>query len=292
MSNGFNLQERIFASIGDDFYLDRQEEKQIKEDAANRGYTLQQVEIELAALLDRHGAVSERALLDRLDALLHQYTDNDRRLDPEEERDALDQVVNPDASRNKRKGLDPRVAEEYVESFCRTRGIRRDTNRTSSVSPMALIAGVILIGGIAAYFAYKSLSGGNTAGKSIVAAVSGTVILSADDRARIDDAIRRAEDAVKAAEFTDPPQRSAKRWLDEISRIDPNADYRAAERSALTSQIIEAYIRFAKRDMSRKDELSARKWLDRARLFHAELEIIRDAEKELGLIPESDEQGP
>jgi len=95
------LENRISASIDDDWYLDREEEKRIKEEATARNIAVNDIERILRLELDKKGAVSERILLDELERLLHQFTDNDKYLDAKEERDALDKVLIPTPKKKK-----------------------------------------------------------------------------------------------------------------------------------------------------------------------------------------------
>ena len=120
------LKNRVAAAVDDDFYLDRGEERRIKEESAARGIVSREIELVIREQLDEYSAVSERALVEELDRLLHQFTDNDKKLDQKEERLALSKVVN--AASGKRVGLDPRVAEEYVTSFCKANGASRSTD--------------------------------------------------------------------------------------------------------------------------------------------------------------------
>ena len=86
------LENRIRASISDDYYLDREEEKQIKQEGTNKGIAIDDIELILQVELDKLGAVSERILTNELDQLLHQFTDIDRVLDNKEERVSLNMV--------------------------------------------------------------------------------------------------------------------------------------------------------------------------------------------------------
>ena len=127
------LENRVHAAVDDDFYLDRDEEKRVKEEAAAKGIAVKDTDLVIRTELDKVGAVCERILLDELDRLLHQFTDNDKRLDGKEERDALDKVLA--LAPGKKKGLDPRVAEDYVNSFCRVNGVRATLRLNAGLFP-------------------------------------------------------------------------------------------------------------------------------------------------------------
>jgi hypothetical protein len=284
------LENRIAAAVADDFYLDREEEKGVKEEAASRGFAVTDTELTLRNVLDKYGAVSERQLLDTLDKWLHQTTDDDRLLDKKEERDSLDQVVRP--ASGKKRGLDPRVAEEYVASFCKVNGVKRSSDNNSLTKPLILVSVLaVVVGGIALYYMSKPAEikletrEVNRGGSS-----SATVKLTDIDRAEIDDQYRRAVAYVSASQFTDPPEKSAKACIDTIKRIDPNGSYRGDEVKGLIVQIVNQYMGLAERAFAQKDSASARKWVDRAKLFYAESEVIRDKERALGIVAASEQK--
>ena len=124
------LVNRVHAALHDDFYLDREEEQRIKEEAATRGIAVNGTQLVIRSELERIGALCERTVLEELDALLHKFTDDDKLLGGKEERGVLDQVLAVTADR--KRGLDPRVAEEYVNSFCRVNGVRQNDFLTNA----------------------------------------------------------------------------------------------------------------------------------------------------------------
>lgn len=277
------LENRIAASVADDFYLDRDEEKGIKEEAAARGFAVAEIELTLRKVLDQYGAVSERQLIATLDKWLHQSTDNDKVLDKKEEKDCLDQVVI--AAPGKKAALDPRVAEDYVSSFCKANGIRRSTESNKLKMPL-VVASVVAVVAIGAFFMLPKGGSAAKSGDTALRTVSATmdVKLSADDRAEIDDQLRRAHSYADAAQFTDPPEKSAKACLDTIHRIDPAGTYRGGEVKELVSNIVSQYMTLTDHAAAQKDTVAARKWIDRAKLFNAESEVIREKELALGLV--------
>lgn len=281
------LENRVLAAVDDDFYLDRDEEKRIKEEGSAKGIGIKDIELVVRAELDKVGAVCERLLVDELDRLLHQFTDNDRKLDPKEERDALDKVVRPTAG--KKKGLDPRVAEEYVNSFCKVNGVVRSTERTKRLLPVALVSGAVLVAAAVAFFVVKKDPEKVVETKVIEKTVVETreaaaAHLTAEDKAEIDDQLRRAAQFVEMAQYTDPPERSAKACLDRIRMIDATGQYRGAEVKALSKRIVDYYIDLATRSHAARDMNGTVKWLDRAKLMNANMEVIRDKEREFGII--------
>ncbi len=274
------LENRISAAVADDFYLDRAEERSIKEESASKGFPIADIEVVLRTVLEKYGAVSERQLIDTLDKWLHQSTDDDKKLDKKEERDTLDRVVHP--ANGKKAALDPRVAEEYVASFCKVNGITRTTDGNKLLMPaMGLAAIVLLLGGYA-LLSNKAVES-QAAVSPPVSVATGTK-LSAADRAEIDDQLRRAVQYVAASQLTDPPEKSAKACLDTIRRIDPTEQYKGKETRELVAAIVDQYIAMAEKSAAQKDKNATQRWLDRAKLFHAGSELIREKERNFGLI--------
>ncbi|MEK7274071.1 MAG: hypothetical protein AAB110_02335 [Candidatus Desantisbacteria bacterium] len=270
------LENRIYAAVGDDFYLDRDEEKRIKEESSARGILVNDIERVLRLELEKYGAVSERILLDELERLLHQFTDNDKYLDAKEERNALDKVLIP--TPKKKKGLDPRVAKEYVDSFCQVNGVRR-TGSHNWFIPAAMVGVLVLLGIVAVYFLLP-----RQAMQTVKIVDSGSYSLSSQDCAEIDDLYRRAVRYVEQSQYTDPPEKSAKASLDSIKIVDPQGQYRGAEITALIDKIVNQYIALAQKSYNAGDKEGTKKWLERARLFNKNSEQIREKEREFGII--------
>jgi tellurium resistance protein TerD len=79
-------------------------------------------EVVLDLELERQAIVNEHALLKRLDTALRQFTDNDKKLDDKERRDALQLACRPAAGYG--SGLRYDVAENYVVQFCRANRVK------------------------------------------------------------------------------------------------------------------------------------------------------------------------
>jgi len=235
--------------------------------------------------LDKYGAASERLLLVELDRLLHQFTDNDKEFDGKEERDTLDKVCTP--APGKKMGLDHRIAEEYVSSFCKVNGVRRNSDVKKWAIPVAVIAAIVIaaaLGVIGFYSATmpKTETVTNTVIKTKLVDAN-TVVITDKDRVEIDDQLRRAVQFVEKAQYTDPPEKSAKASLDQIKQIDPNGLYRGDEVKGLSSKIVDHYIQLAEKSAASGDKASAGKWLDRAKLMNTDREVIIEKEKALEL---------
>lgn len=288
------LENRVNAAISDDFYLDRDEEKRIKEEGSAKGLAIQDIELILRVELDKIGAVSERILLVELDRLLHQFTDSDKELDGKEERDTLDKVSSPAAG--KKVGLDNRIAEEYITSFCKVNGVRRNSDIKKWAVPVAIIfVCIVVLIGFYSVLKPKSEIVTETVVQKVVEKVVETkvvdanaVVLTDTDKAEIDDLLRRAIQFVEKAQYTEPPEKSAKAALDQIKQIDPKGQYRGNEVKSLLSKIVDHYLDLAEKSAALSDSANAGKWLDRAKLMNTDREVIIEKEKALGLVVNSE----
>ena len=282
------LKNRVAAAVDDDYYLDRGEERRIKEEAAARGIVSREIELVIREQLDEYSAVSERALVEELDRLLHQFTDNDKKLDQKEERLALSKVVNK--APGKRAGLDPRIAEEYVASFCKANGASRSTDTKKWLGSQAgLVIVAVAVVGAVIFFAMRSSK--DVQASSTVAQVNESravdtkaVKLNEGDRSEIDDQLRRASLYIEKAQYTDPPESSAKASLDQIRQIDPDGQYRGEEVKGLASKIVDHYIKLVEKSAASNDLGAAAKWLARAKLLNRDREVILEKERALGLV--------
>lgn len=275
------LENRVHAAVDDDFYLDRDEEKRIKEEAAARGIAVAELELVIRVELDKVGAVCERVLVDELERLLHQFTDNDKRLDGKEERDALDKVLA--VATGKKKGLDPRVAAEYVNSFCRVNGVRRDSEIKRWTTPLVAFAIVAALA-VAGFWFTRDTKPERVTVVETKIFDSSTVMLSDKDKVEIDDQLRRAAQFVEKAQYTDPPERSAKACLDTIRQIDPKGQYRGEHVKGIASRIVDHYLSLADKSHAAKDAVGVKRWIERAKLMGAGTEEIREKEKAFGLV--------
>ena len=79
------------------------------------GLDVRRVESILSVALERLNVVNEKALLDELDALLHVFTDTEKKLDKKSRVDALQSVCKPRSGAM--KGVDPEIAGRYINDF-------------------------------------------------------------------------------------------------------------------------------------------------------------------------------
>lgn len=87
----------------------------------NLGLDVKRVESILSLTLQRFNVVNEKALLDELAALLHVFTDTEKKLDKKSRVDALQSVCKPRSGMM--KGVDPEMAEKYINDFCRENSV-------------------------------------------------------------------------------------------------------------------------------------------------------------------------
>ncbi|SDM75190.1 hypothetical protein SAMN05216517_10658 [Janthinobacterium sp. OK676] len=82
---------------------------------------VRRVESILSMALQRLNVVNEKVLLDELDALLHVFTDTEKKLDKKSRGDALQSVCKPRPGAM--RGVDPETAERYINDFCRKHSV-------------------------------------------------------------------------------------------------------------------------------------------------------------------------
>lgn len=87
----------------------------------NLGLDVKRVESILSLTLQGLSVVNEKALLDELAALLHVFTDTEKKLDKKSRVDALQSVCKPRSGLM--RGVDPEIAEKYINDFCRANGV-------------------------------------------------------------------------------------------------------------------------------------------------------------------------
>jgi DNA gyrase/topoisomerase IV subunit A len=85
------------------------------------GVDVRRVESILSLALQRLNVINEKELLDELGALLHAFTDLEKKLDKKSRVDALQSVCK--ARLGAIRGVDPEIAERYIDDFCRKNGV-------------------------------------------------------------------------------------------------------------------------------------------------------------------------
>lgn len=117
-----NFHRDIADSISDAYCNSATFAKLLRQGQNMLGLDARRVHAILSMALERLHAVNEQALLDELNALLHVFTDAEKKLDKKNRIDALQSVckVRPGT----KKGMDPTIAERFITDFCRRNSVR------------------------------------------------------------------------------------------------------------------------------------------------------------------------
>lgn len=86
------------------------------------GLDSKKAEIVLAMELESKSIANEKMLLEELDALLHQFTDVDKKLDEKEKNDAIQFLCKPRAGYT--QGLNFDIANRFITTFCRNNRVK------------------------------------------------------------------------------------------------------------------------------------------------------------------------
>lgn len=86
------------------------------------GLEQKKAEIILAMELESMGVANEKVLLVELDALLHRFTDKDRKLDDKEKSDTIQFLCK--ARTGYKNGLNFDVANRFITAFCRNNSVK------------------------------------------------------------------------------------------------------------------------------------------------------------------------
>lgn len=86
------------------------------------GLDQKKAEIVLAIELESKGVANEKLLLAELDALLHRFTDADKKLDEKEKNDTIQFLCK--ARVGYTKGLSFEVANRFITAFCRNNRVK------------------------------------------------------------------------------------------------------------------------------------------------------------------------
>ena len=108
--------------------------------------------------------------------------------------------------------------------------------------------------------------------------------LSSEEQQKVDTLIVSMKSHIEQGLYTDPPENCAKRDLDAIRIIDPDNTYKKAELDIQISIIVDKYLQLAQKSYMKGDMEKTEKWIKRAKLFYKESEVIREFERDIGLI--------
>ena len=109
-----------------DGYCDEKTRNDLLRQATNDlGISPDKAAVILDMELESNGYVNEKKLLTELEAMLKQFTDKDKKLDPKEREDAMQYVCKTRPGYS--KGLLYDVAEQYIVSYCRANSVKIKT---------------------------------------------------------------------------------------------------------------------------------------------------------------------
>lgn len=112
------VENRVFES-----YCDEKMRMDLLRQATNDcGVPADKAQVIIDMELESRGFVNEKKLLLELEAMLKQFTDKDKKLDPKEREDAMQYVCKPRSGYS--KGLKFDVAETFITSFCRANRVK------------------------------------------------------------------------------------------------------------------------------------------------------------------------
>lgn len=116
------LRKRV-ANSAFDGYCDEKTRADLLRQATNDcGVSPDKAQVIIDMELESGGIVNEKKLLNELELMLKQFTDNDKKLDPKERNDAMQYVCKARAGYS--KGLNYDVAERYIVNFCRANRVK------------------------------------------------------------------------------------------------------------------------------------------------------------------------
>jgi DNA gyrase/topoisomerase IV subunit A len=109
-----------------DGYCDEKSRADLIRQATNDcGISPEKATVILDMELESRCCVNEKKLLTELEAMLKQFTDKDKKLDPKEREDAMQYVCK--ARSGYSKGLAYDIAERYIVNFCRANSVKVKT---------------------------------------------------------------------------------------------------------------------------------------------------------------------
>jgi len=275
--NEDKLKDKIIAHAQDG-YIDTGEEAGIENLAADLGLGAKCESI-IGEYCERYKAVREKKVLGEINANINrQYGDG--KLSPKQAEDVkkMARALIPEGNK------DPQDAEAQLLEALNDKLLRDRVKKGSGAVVVSVVA-VVAISAVLAYTYLKEpdIHEVHVPGETKV--IDSTAYnLRSQDQVDIDDLLRRALMYVEQAQYTDPPERSAKAALDNIRNIDPKGQYRGTDVRALVDQIVDEYIALAHKSYGSNDMDGVKRWLNRARLFNRNSELIREKEREFGIV--------
>lgn len=116
------LRMRIGTRVFDSYCDSATRSDLLRQAVTDCGLTVEKAEIIIDMEFESSSIVNEKKLLNELDAMLHQFTDKDKKLDSKERNDSMQFVCK--ARPGYSKGLKYDLAERYTTDFCRAHRVK------------------------------------------------------------------------------------------------------------------------------------------------------------------------
>jgi hypothetical protein len=139
------LRNRIMGSVGDDHYLDEDEDKSLMQAATAAGMDYETASTIIDAVCRETGSAREKPLLEELKRMVMQRTQADKFLDLGEEAECL-RLCDPAPGYS--AGLDSQKARQALEAYCAARGIRLERLERATQPAQGGLSGLVK-GGLA-----------------------------------------------------------------------------------------------------------------------------------------------
>ena len=116
------LRKRVGARVFEAYCDEKTRSDLMRQGVNDCGITADKAAVIVDMELESNGFVNEKKLLGELDAMLHQFTAKDKKLDPKENEDAVQYVCKVRVGFS--KGLKFEVAQNYITTYCRANSVK------------------------------------------------------------------------------------------------------------------------------------------------------------------------
>jgi hypothetical protein len=276
--NEKKLREDYIAAASPDGYIDQEEEREIASKAAEFGLGSRFDSIMTEECL-KHNIVREVSVRGQVASFVKKRY-GEKSLSKNEVKDIRDYARSliPDGNGNPEEA-EAQLMERVVDAILKGRV------KKGSPVPIIIVTVVALAAIVVAIFFITKAPEKEVVVKTQIKEVKAKVKpLTQDQKTEVDNLIISMESHIEAGKYTDPPEDCAKQDLDAIRMIDPNLNYRKADIESHISKIIQRYLNLARNAQGSGDMKGVKKWITRAKLFFRDSEVIRDFEKEIGLV--------
>ena len=116
------LRKRVGARVFESYCDEKTRSDLMRQGVDDCGISADKAAVIVDMELEANGFVNEKKLLAELDAMLHQFTAKDKKLDPKENEDAMQYVCKVRSGYS--KGLKYEVAQNYITTYCRANSVK------------------------------------------------------------------------------------------------------------------------------------------------------------------------